>query len=122
VDTYRFIAHPGIRQETEIVATQPIERKRTFIRSNFDNANSLGTSLSKSPKVANIPPEFLRGVACKAPAAMLSGASQPGDPLLNGAFPEAGCHVFPVVALLRNRVDDSLSKASLPTWRIVPIR
>ena len=27
VDVYRFVAHPGMRQEKEIIATQPIERK-----------------------------------------------------------------------------------------------
>jgi hypothetical protein len=27
VDVYRFVAHPGIRQEKEIIATQPIEPK-----------------------------------------------------------------------------------------------
>ena len=27
VDVYRFVAHPGMRQEKEIIATQPIEPK-----------------------------------------------------------------------------------------------
>jgi hypothetical protein len=27
MDVYRFVAHPGIRQEKEIIATQPIEPK-----------------------------------------------------------------------------------------------
>jgi hypothetical protein len=27
VDVYRFVAHPGIRQEKETIATQPIEPK-----------------------------------------------------------------------------------------------
>jgi hypothetical protein len=52
---------------------------------------------NKAKKIAIFRLSFWRGVARRAPSNYsYSGVSQPGSPLLNRAFPEAGCHVVAV--------------------------
>lgn len=53
IDTYRFSAHPDIRIEIKIVATQPIERKRIEYSRTFAALRKFAddtTALSKYPK------------------------------------------------------------------------
>ncbi len=73
IDAYRFSAHPDIRKEIKMVATQPIERKRIkYLEHSRHRANPRSDhGIFEIPKknITFFHPSFQCGVAYQAPGA-----------------------------------------------------
>jgi hypothetical protein len=79
IETYRFSAHPDIRIEIKIVATQPIERKRIDYSRTFAASRKFAEPPPRhfrntQKKIALFHASFQRGVACKGPSAYIKVA------------------------------------------------